>query len=91
MLITEFEWDENNIEHIARHRVTPEDVEEVAFDDEPYIRKIKKSAINEMLGQTASGRYLKIIYVIKEKHGARVITARDMNDWERKYYRRRGK
>jgi len=91
VLITEFEWDEYNIEHIARHRVTPEEVEEVAFDDEPYIRKIKKSAIREMLGQTASGRYLKIIYVIKGKQRARVITARDMNDWERKYYRRRGK
>jgi len=91
VLITEFEWDEDNIEHIARHRVTPEDVEEVAFDDEPYIRKIKRSEINEMLGQTAAGRYLKIVYVIKGKHRARVITARDMNDWERKYYRRRGK
>lgn len=91
MLITELEWDENNIEHIARHQVTPEDVEEVAFDDEPYIRKVKKSAINEMLGQTASGRYLKIIYVIKGNQRSKIITARDMNDWERKYYRRRGK
>lgn len=91
MLITEFEWDEDNIEHIAKHRVTPEEVEEIAFENEPYIRKIKKTGIREMLGQTASGRYLKIVYVIKGKQKARVITARDMNDWERKYYQRRGK
>jgi len=30
----DFEWDENNIDHIARHNVSPDEVEDVAFDDE---------------------------------------------------------
>ena len=39
MEITEFEWDENNIEHIFRHNVLPDEIEDVAFDDEPWIKK----------------------------------------------------
>jgi len=39
MEIREFEWDDNNIEHIARHAVFPDEVEDVAFDDAPWIRK----------------------------------------------------
>jgi hypothetical protein len=31
MEITWFEWDDNNIEHIVRHDVTPDEVEGVAF------------------------------------------------------------
>jgi len=33
MEIREFEWDDNNIEHIARHGVFPDEVEDVAFDE----------------------------------------------------------
>lgn len=29
----EAEWDEDNIEHIARHGVSPEEVEEVVYED----------------------------------------------------------
>jgi hypothetical protein len=42
MEITWFEWDDNNIEHIARHDVTPDEVEGVAFDDEPWIKKVAR-------------------------------------------------
>ena len=31
--------DEDNVAHIARHHVHPDEVEELAFDDEPWIRK----------------------------------------------------
>jgi uncharacterized DUF497 family protein len=36
--ITEFEWDDSNVEHIFRHNVSPDEVEDVAFDDEPWIK-----------------------------------------------------
>jgi uncharacterized DUF497 family protein len=39
MEIREFEWNDRNIEHIARHNVSPDEVKDVAFDDEPWIRK----------------------------------------------------
>jgi hypothetical protein len=38
----EVEWDDNNIEHIARHGVFPDEVEDVAFDNNPWIRKVEK-------------------------------------------------
>jgi hypothetical protein len=50
MQISDFQWDEDNVEHIARHHVYPDEVEELVFDDEPWIRKKGGIAI--------SGRYL---------------------------------
>ncbi len=39
MDVTELLWDDDNIEHIARYRVSPNEVEDVAFDDEPWVKK----------------------------------------------------
>ncbi len=90
MEISEFEWDDNNIEHIARHQVSPDEVEDVAFDDEPWIRRGKKET-RYMLGFTIGGRYLFVVYVLKGKGIARVITAMDMDDKTRKLYNKRRK
>jgi uncharacterized DUF497 family protein len=88
--ITEFEWDESNIEHILRHKASPDEVEDVAFDDEPWIKKGRKGT-RYMLGYTAAGRYLFTVYVIKSKGIARVITSMDMDEKTRKLYKSRGK
>lgn len=90
MEITWFEWDENNIEHIAKHNVTPEEVEDVVFDDEPWIRK-GGGGTRYMLGYTVAGRYLFTVYALKNKGVARVITAMDMDEKTRKLYKKRGK
>ena len=90
MEITEFEWDENNIEHIARHNVSPDEIEDVAFNDEPWIKKGREGT-RYMLGYTVAGRYLFAVYVLKSKGIARVITAIDMDEKTRKLYKRRGK
>jgi len=90
MDIKEFEWNENNIEHIVRHGVSPDEVEDVAFDDEPWIRKGRKST-RYMLGYTVAGRYLFTVYTLKDKGVAKVITSMDMDDKTRKLYRKRGK
>jgi uncharacterized DUF497 family protein len=87
MEIKEFDWSEWNIEHIARHRVDPAEVEEVAFEDEPYIRK--RGKLRYLYGYTASGRYLFTVYVVKERGLALVVTSRDMNEQEKKCYRGR--
>jgi uncharacterized DUF497 family protein len=88
--LTEFEWDESNIEHILRHDVSPDEVEGVAFDDEPWIKKGRKGA-RYMLGYTAAGRYLFTVYVTKSKGIATVITSKDMDEKTRKLYKSRGK
>ena len=90
MEITEFEWDENNIENIARHNVSPDEIEDVAFDDEPWIKKGREGT-RYMLGYTVAGRYLFVVYVLKSKGIARVITAIDMDEKTRKLYKRKGK
>jgi uncharacterized DUF497 family protein len=88
MEIREFEWDDNNIEHIARHGVFSDEVEDVAFDDDPWIRKSRKGT-RYMLGYTVAGRYLFVVYVLKGKSIARVITSMDMDDKAKKLYKKR--
>ncbi len=88
MEIREFEWDDNNIEHIARHGVFPDEVEDVAFDDDPWIRKGRKGT-RYMLGYTVAGRYLFVVYVLQGKGIARVITSMDMDDKTKKLYKKR--
>ena len=90
MEIIEFEWDDSNIQHIARHNVSPDEVEDVAFEDEPWIRKGRKKS-RYMLGYTIAGRYLFIVYVLRHKGTARVITAMDMDQKTKRLYRKRGK
>ena len=88
MEIREFEWDDNNIEHIARHGVFPDEVEGVAFDDDPWIRKGRRGT-RYMLGYTVAGRYLFVVYVLKGKGIARVITSMDMDGKTKKLYKKR--
>lgn len=79
MEIREFEWDDNNIEHLSRHGVSPDEVEDLAFDDDPWIRKGRKGT-RYMLGHTIAGRYLFVVYVLRSKGIARVITAMEMDE-----------
>ena len=88
MEIREFEWDDNNIEHIARHGVAPDEVEDVAFDDDPWIRKGRKGT-RYMLGYTIAGRYLFVVYVLKGKGIARVIASVDMDGKTKRFYKKR--
>jgi len=90
MEITEFEWDDDNIEHMALHHVAPHEVEDVAFDDEPWVKR-GRGETRYMLGYTVAGRYLFVVYVLKGKGNARVITAMDMDEKTRRLYKRRGK
>ena len=88
MEIKEFEWDDHNIDHIGRHGVSPDEVEDLAFDDDPWVRKGRKGT-RYMLGHTIAGRYLFVVYVLKSKSIARVITAMDMDEKTRKLYIKR--
>jgi uncharacterized DUF497 family protein len=90
MKITEFEWDDDNVGHVARHRVSPDEIEDVAFDDDPWVKK-ERGETRYMLGYTVAGRYLFVVYVLTGKDKARVITAMDMDKKTRKLYKRRGK
>ena len=85
--ITELIWDERNIRHIARHGVSVKEVEEVCFDPKSFVFRQGERYI--ILGQTRAGRYLFVVVVKRGRKGqGRVLTAREMEDAERRRYRR---
>ena len=85
MKITEFEWDEGNSQHIVLgHGIEPAEAEEVLAVN-PLFRKTKRGYY-AVMGPTLEGRYLVLIFQIKGKGVARVITGWDMSDSERRYY-----
>ena len=86
MHIADFQWDEWNIEHIAKHDVTPQEVEEACYN-QPICRKTK-DGLYLVYGQTDTGRYLFIVVRYKYKGLIYVITARPMTENEQKYYRK---
>lgn len=88
MKISRFGWDARNIGHIEeRHGFSPEEAEEVFFG-RPVVRKVRGGRF-AAYGQTEEGRYLTVIFRLKPGGVIRVVTARDMNSWERRYYLQR--
>ena len=89
MKISALDWDDENVEHIGKHRVNPVEVEDVCF--EPHIAYSGEDDRYILYGQTENGRYLKV--VLKRLHGTRFrpITAFDMSDSEKHNYRKRFK
>ena len=82
------DWDRKNIVHIAKHRITPEEVEQVVFSRHSRNRKGKGSNIYYVLGQTDNGRYLFVVLRELKKNCAYVITAREMSNSEKKWFNR---
>ena len=85
MRVNRFESDSINIEHIARHGVVPEEVEEV-FIGRHLVKKLRMGRYL-VLGQSEEGRCLFVIYDVNENR-IRIATARDMEDKERRLYKR---
>ena len=91
MEIDELLWDESNIEHLGRHRIVPEEAEEVVFADIP--REVRARAGRyAVYGQTASGKYI-VLFLERVRIGRRrrpqvyrPVTARAMTEAERRRY-----
>ena len=81
----EFEWDDNNSEHIIeRHNVYPAEAEQVFYNG---ARVRREGDVYRVSGQDNTGRYLFIVCVVRGGL-VRVISARDMNVRERRSYER---
>lgn len=87
MLFNEFEWDAGNIEHILKHNVVPNEIEEACVN-KPYVRKSTEGKYL-IYGVTDSGRYLFIVGTNRGKGIFRTITARDMTEREKSLHKRR--
>ena len=92
---TGFEWDEaNGPKNWDRHCVTPEEAEDVFFNEPLIVRSDTKHSRREKryyaLGQTSAGRCLFIAFTVRGTL-LRVISVREMNRRERDAYADREK
>jgi uncharacterized DUF497 family protein len=86
--VEELIWLPPVVEKIKRkHQVTPAEVEEVFFEDAPTFRK--SGGVVYAFGQTHAGRYLFIVFEHLAHGRARVITARQMDNKEKRHYKKR--
>ncbi len=76
-----------------KHAVHVEEIEEVLFDD-PRVRFVERGHREDedmyaAYGQTDAGRYLIIFFILKAGNQALIVSAREMDDSERRSYGRR--
>lgn len=90
MKIRELVWPVDRVDHIARHGVTPQDVEEVCFG-QPFVRRGKSQGENPVyyvLGRTNSGRALLCVIIQFPDGKGYPVTARPMTDKEKRRFRK---
>jgi len=86
IVVEELLWDDWNVEHIAQHDVTPDEVEKSLADEHAIYLKAKHGRIM-VLGKAGN----RLITTVLSEQGSEgvfyVITARDMAKKERAFYR----
>ena len=85
-------WDDNNRDHLWRsHQVTADDVEEMLFGvdgEEAVYRQRRDGEYLVVYGETGSGRLLKLVGEFMDDGRFRVFAAQEMNDREKRAFRR---
>jgi len=94
MYIDDFIWLPDVVEKLAvKHHVTPDEVEEVFFNRPRYFFVESGHRPGEDVyaacGQTDAGRYLIVFFIHKAKNAALILSARDMDEKERRRYERK--
>ena len=89
-----FQWDEGNKnQNLIKHQVKNWECEQVFFNEPLLILDDPKHSLTEKrwaaFGMTDKGRYLVIIFTKRGKL-LRVISARDMNRKESRFYEKNG-
>jgi len=87
MKIISLEWDDANVEHISKHRISPTEVGDVCFGTHIAVKGRNGRYI--LYGQSDNGRYIKLILVRLFGAFYRPITAYDMPEKEKRTYRSR--
>lgn len=88
MKIERISWDQETVDHIFNHSVTPEEVEQMLFNelDTPIILRGREGRYLAY-GTTNGGRFLFVVWISRYRM-TKVITARDMSKKERQFYKR---
>jgi uncharacterized DUF497 family protein len=87
VVVSGFDWDDDNVLHIERHQFTPGEVEEVFVGNCKVRRSRQKLYI--ALGETLDGRLAFVVFRRLSAGLIRVVTARDMENSERRLFRRK--
>jgi len=85
VIIRDLEWDDVNVEHIARHDVNIWEVEDICFEPHLSFRGHNRRYI--LYGKTSNGRYLKVVLESLSDAIFRPVTALDMTTREKHNYR----
>lgn len=82
-----FEWDVHNVGHIARHGVTPQEVEDAVCSAHVVIpaQAVQGEKRWKLFGRSEAGRYLVVVFTLRQIR-LRPITADTMNQAERGIY-----
>jgi uncharacterized DUF497 family protein len=94
MYIDDFIWLPDIIEKLAvKHHVTQDEVEEVFFN-RPRYRFVESGHradedVYSASGQTDAGRYLIVFFIHKPDNTALILSARDMDQGERRRHERK--
>ena len=83
----EIHWTDRSEAHIARHRVSPEEVEESTF--QPFRTMPGRNSTTLLFGQTHAGRYLLVVLARTGDDRWHAVTARTMTDPERRIYKKK--
>ncbi len=87
----DFRWNAWNVEHLARHGITPEEAEDViASALRPYPRRIDDDKLL-VWGPGRGGRLLQVVFVMDDNGTAFVIHARHLTEREKRLSRKRGR
>ena len=84
-----FLWDDENVAHIARHGVWPDEVEKMLLGDPLVVRGADDRYL--AYGRTLNDRWLFAVCVKRPRGRVRVLTARDMTEREKRLARRKRK
>lgn len=87
-MIRELLWSEDRLDHIARHEVSPDELEEVCFGRSLILRGKSQGAnpVYHVLGETFAGRHLLCILISFPNGMGYPVTARTMTDREKRRY-----
>jgi uncharacterized DUF497 family protein len=87
MATVQFDWDEENIGHLARHGISPAETEQVLInwqiDLDSYVRNGEERVVQA--GETDRGRILVVVSTIR--HGkTRIVTGWPAKERIRRYF-----
>lgn len=88
-MVFDFQWSDDSEAHIARHGVTPEEVEQAT--ERPFYTMPGRGGTTLLFGQTYAGRHLLVVLAGSGDGRWHVVTARIMTGSECRVFSKKAK